>query len=135
MKSKLLHVLIWGTILLVVSSCATVPTEPLAPGEVRLLVVHVPEVESLRANLQYGVYLNFEADGKPEITRACFRWSGAGPYCYKVTDVSYGSPGAIRVQVRTPDMGSYNLEGYVLYVKDGNTRISNIVNSQVSVAR
>ncbi|OGP86824.1 MAG: hypothetical protein A2156_13050 [Deltaproteobacteria bacterium RBG_16_48_10] len=135
MKSILWNILICGAFLLLGSSCATLPIEPLRPGEVRLIGIHIPDVEGMIANLQYSVDLNFEADGKPEMTRTCFRWSGDGPYCYKVMNVSYGSPGTVRVPLRIPNKGSYHLEGYVFYIKDGKTLMTNVISSQVTVAR
>ena len=46
MKLILKAVLMNIAVLLVISSCATVPTKPLAPGELRLLSMHVPEEEN-----------------------------------------------------------------------------------------
>ena len=40
-------------VLLLVSSCATVPTEPLASGELRLLDMHVPKKEDIRLNFPF----------------------------------------------------------------------------------
>jgi hypothetical protein len=37
-------------VLLLVCSCATVPTAPLASGELRLLSMHVPMKEDIRVN-------------------------------------------------------------------------------------
>jgi hypothetical protein len=120
-------------VLLLVSSCATVPTEPLASGELRLLSINVPMKEDIRVNFQFVVNINFEADGKPEIRTACFSFSGDGPYCFKVTDVNYGSPGAIKVQVRAKNSGSHSLESYVYYIKDGKVQPTNVVSSQIRV--
>ena len=133
MKSMLIVVLMGVAVLLMVPSCATVSTKPLAPGEVRLLGINIPEIGDLRANLQFPVNLSFEADGRPEITTACFFWSGDGPYCYKVTDVNYGS-GTIKVDFRsTSNPGSYTLESYAHYVRDGRTMQTNVVRTQISV--
>jgi hypothetical protein len=120
-------------VLLLVSSCATVPTEPLASGELRLLSINVPMKEDIRVNFQFVVNINFEADGKPEIRTACFSFSGDGPYCFKVTDVNYGSPGAIKVQVRAKNSGLHSLESYVYYIKDGKVQPTNVVSSQIRV--
>jgi hypothetical protein len=114
-------ILISGVILFV-SSCATALTGPIAPGEVRLLKTDIPHEGTIKRNLRFIVNINFEADGKPEIRIACFNWSGDGPYCFKVADVSYGSPGTIRVEPLTKDYGSYALETFVLYVRDGKTQ-------------
>jgi len=126
-------VLMVVAVLLIVPSCATVSTKPLAPGEVKLLGIKIPEIGDLAANLQYPVDLSYETDGRPEITRACFSWSGDGPYCFKVKDVNYGS-GTIRVDFRSNRRpGVYLLEGYVLYIKDGKTTRTNSVSTRVTV--
>jgi len=126
-------VLMVVAVLLIVPSCATVSTKPLAPGEVKLLGIKIPEIGDLAANLQYPVDLSYETDGRPEITRACFSWSGDGPYCFKVKDVNYGS-GTIRVDFRSNRRpGVYLLEGYVLYIKDGRTTRTNSVGTRVTV--
>ena len=44
-KSISTAVLMIGAALLGISSCATVPNKPLAPGELRLLSVLIPEKE------------------------------------------------------------------------------------------
>jgi hypothetical protein len=87
----------------------------------------------IQANLQYAMDIRFEADGRPEIIKACFSWSGDGPYCFKVGDVNYGS-GTIRVDFRAPtNKGRYILESYVLYTGEEKTRKSNVVRTPVSV--
>ena len=119
-------------VLLLVSSCATVPTEPLASGELRLLSIH-PEKGDIRVNFPFVVNINFEAEGKPEIRTACFSFSGDGPYCLKVTDVNYGSPGTIKVQVKAKSSGSQALESYVYYLRDGKVQPTNVVNCNIRV--
>ena len=133
MRSICIYVLIGGVVTLIISSCATVPTEPLTSGELRLLSIHVPMKEDMRVNFPFAVSISFEAEGKPEIRTACFSFSGDGPYCYKVTDVNYGSPGTITVQVRAKNSGSYALESYVYYIKDGKVQPSNVVNCNIRV--
>jgi hypothetical protein len=128
-KSISIAVLMMGAVLLGISSCATVPNKPLAPGELRLLSVLVPEKENIRVNLPFVVNISFEADGKPEIRTACFNISGDGPYCFKVIDVNYGSPGTIQVQIRIKNPGSRLLEGYVLYIRDGKIQMTNVVST------
>jgi len=132
MRSIWIAVLIGGVVILSISSCATVPTEPLASGELKLLSIHA-EKGDIRVNFPFVVNINFEADGKPEIRTACFSFSGDGPYCYKVTDVDYGSPGTIKVQVRAKNSGSHALESYVYYIKDGKVQPSNVVNCNIRV--
>lgn len=114
-------------------SCATVPTELLASGELRLLSMKVPKDDEIRVNLPLTVNISFEADGKPEIRTACFYFSGDGPYCLKAMHVNYGPPGTIKVQVRAKTPGSYLLEGYILYVRDGKLQPSNVIATHVRV--
>jgi hypothetical protein len=133
MRSILIAVLMGGVVMLFISSCATVPTEPLTSGELRLLSLHVPQREDIKVNFPFVVNINFEADGKPEIRTACFSFSGDGPYCVKVTDVNYGSPGTIKVQVRAKNSGSHSLESYVYYIKAGKVQPTNIVNCNIRV--
>jgi hypothetical protein len=133
MRSISVAVLMTWTVLLGISSCATVPTKPLAPGELRLLTMHVPEKENIRVNVPFVANITFEADGRPEIRTACFDISGDGPYCFKVVDVDYGSPGTIKVQIRTKNPGSRLLEGYVLYIRDGKIQPTNVVNTYFRV--
>jgi hypothetical protein len=131
----LISVLLGGVVLLL-SSCATVPTEPLAPGEVRLLSIEVPGGEGLMEGISYGVNVFFESEDKPDIKRACFKWSGDGPYCYGVKDVNYGSPGYFTVWLRAINSpGLHRLECYAQYTRDGGTRLTNVVSTQVSVVR
>ena len=133
MRSILVTLLKVGVVMLFVSSCATVPTESLTSGEVRLLSIYVSERGDIKVNLPFMMNINFEADGKPEIRTACFSFSGDGPYCYKVTDVNYGSPGTIKAQVRAKTPGPYVLESYVYYIKDGKVQPTNVVGSQIRV--
>ena len=133
MRSIWIAVLVGGVLILSISSCATVPTEPLASGELRLLNINVPQREDVKVNFPFAVNINFEADGKPEIRTACFYFSGDGPYCFKVTDVNYGSPGMIKVQVRAKNSGSHSLESYVYYIKDGKVQPTNVVDTHIRV--
>ena len=87
MKSLLISLLMGVAVLLGISSCATVP-KPLAPGELRLLSMLVPEKENIRLHLPFIVNISFEADGEPEIKAACFYFPDDGPHCFKVTDVN-----------------------------------------------
>jgi hypothetical protein len=133
MKSIFMVALMAVAVLLMVSSCATVSTKPIAPGEVRLLGINIRETGDILRNLQYPADISFEADGRPEIKRACFSWSGQGPYCLKVKDVNYGS-GMIKVDFRSPNSpGDYTLESYVLYVRDERTRSTNVVRTHIWV--
>ncbi len=115
------------------ASCATMPKEPLAPGEVRLINIQIEERGEIRLNFPFMVNINFESEGKPEIRTACFYFSGDGPYCSKVTDVSYGSPGTIKVQIRAKSSGSQALESYVYYIRDGKAQPTNVVDTHIRV--
>ncbi len=131
MKSISTVGLMIGSALLGIFSCATVPNKPLAPGELRLLSVLIPEKENVKVNSPFVVNIGFEADGKPEVRAACFTLSGDGPHCSKVTDVDYGPPGTIRVLIRTKNPGSRLLEGYALYIRDGKIQATNSVSTYI----
>jgi len=129
MKFISIAILMIGAVLLGISSCATVPTKPLAPGELRLLSMVVPEKEKVTAGLRFIVNMSFEADGEPEIKAACFYFADDGPHCFRVTDVGYGSPGTINVQIHTNNPGARLLRGYVLYFRDGKIQPTNMVST------
>ena len=129
MKSIPISVLIIGVVLLGISSCATAPTKSLAPGELRLLSMVVPEKEKIKVNLPFAVDISFEASGQPEIKSACFSFAGDGPHCFKATEVKYGSPGTIKVQIYPKNPGSRLLEGYVLYMRGGKMERTNLVST------
>jgi len=131
MKGSLNFILMSAAILFAISSCATVSKGPLEPGELRLLSMDVPENGNLKINIEYRVSVKFKADGNPEIRRACFIWSGEGPYCVRVKDVKYGSDAYVEVPIYGRE-GQHRLECYVEYVRDGKTRRTNTVNSFVS---
>lgn len=132
MRSKFLPVLMGGVILLVFS-CATVPTGPLAPGELRLLRMEAPREGEIRLGIAFTVKIQFEADGRPEVRRACFFWSGDGPYCTKAIKTSYGSPKTIYVDLVPGSSGQYFLEGYVQYVQDGKSKMTNVVGTHIFI--
>jgi hypothetical protein len=133
MRSILTITLLGGFFILLNVSWATVPTEPLASGELRLLSIHVSMKEDIKVNFPFVVNINFKAEGKPEIRTACFSFSGDGPYCSKVVDVNYGSPGTIKVQVRAKNTGLIALESYVYYIRDRKVQPTNIVNCNIRV--
>ena len=114
-------------ILLAISSCTMV-----GKGELRLLNMEVRDSERLRTNVQFWVRINFEADGNPEIRRACFYWSGDGPYCVNVKDVEYGSIAYFEVPLYAR-YGSSILQCYVEYLRDEKVHRSNAVASSVNV--
>ena len=134
MKGVLALILMTVAILFAISSCATVSKEPLGLGELRLLSMDVPENGNLRTGLVYRVRVYFQADGKPEIRRACFSWPGDGPYCVSVKDVEHGSDAYAEVPIYAR-LGQNRLECYVEYVRDGKTRRTNTVISSVYGSR
>ena len=133
MKLILMVVLMGVAVLLITSSCATAP-KPLAPGELRLVGVRVPKDENIKVNIPFLVNINFEAGGQPEIRAACFSFSGDGPHCSKVTDVVYGSPGAIQVETHTKNSGSIQMECYVTYIRDGKLEATNVIGINFRIA-
>jgi len=129
MRPTSIVVLMMGIFILGISSCATSPTKPLAPGELRLLSMVVPEKEKVETHLPFIVNISFETDVQPEIKSACFYFAGDGPHCFRVTEVSDGSPGTIKVKIYTNNPGSRLLEGYVLYNRDGKIERTNTVST------
>ena len=116
-----------------VFSCATVPKEPLGSGELRLLGMQVPESGNLAVGLSYHIYFTFEADGKPEMSRACCYWSGEPDrqYRYNVKEVRYGSPGDFVIDVSPPYYDQQTLKCYVDYVRDGKRQRTNVITSSI----
>ena len=132
MRSILITILASGVALMLTSSCATVPTGSLSPGEIRLLSVQ-PEGNA-GLHLATRVKLLFEADGRPEIRRVCFTWSGDGLSCVKVSQVEYGSPGELSVWITPRLHGMFVLECYAEYTREGKAWPTNKVSTQVSVS-
>jgi hypothetical protein len=129
MRTILIIILLGGIVLLGASSCATVPKEPLASGEVRLLSIGVPGAV-LSAETSFPVNIFFEAVGNPQIKRVCFFESREGPYCFDVSDESYFTLGGKRAfQVYLPGVsaGSHRVECYAEYIRDGEARKTNVI--------
>jgi len=122
----LVAVLTGGVIFFLLTSCATVPTEtePLTPGELRLLRLSVPGGHSIRTSTEYQVQIEYEAEEKPEIKRICFYYSGDGPYC---TPKWEASSGTITLWLRADRTGPHRLECYVEYIRDGKVQRTNSV--------
>jgi len=134
MKS-LSAVLIVGIIGSFVFSCATVPKEPLAPGELRLLSMDAVG-SGIEANTSFPINIFFEVAGNPQIKRACFSESGEGPYCFEESDISYATLGTKRVfQVFLPgiNVGPHRVACYAEYIRNGETRKTNVITAQISV--
>ncbi len=124
-------------LLIVVSSCATSSTEkkePLAPGELRLTGIEFPDIGRVKQSVRYMVNIRFESDGQVEMRRACVYWDERGPACFPVADVHYGER-KIWADVATPALGYYLFKAYVLYVRDGKTIRSNMVETPVEVTK
>ena len=131
MRSILLTVLLGGVVLLIASSCATVPREPLASGEVRLLSMDVLG-SGVEANASFAVNIFFEAAGNPKIKRACFYESGEEPSCFDVSYLILGTKRAFQVYLPGVNVGSHRVECYAEYIRDGETRKTNVVFTQIS---
>ena len=128
MKRFLALILISVALLLAISSCI-----PLRKGELRLLDMDIRYSERLRTSMQLWVRVNFEADGYPEIRRACFFWAGDGPYCVNVRYVEYGSFAYFDVPLYARYSSSM-LQCYVEYLRDEKIERSNAVASHVDLS-
>ncbi len=137
MRTILIIILLGGIVILGVSSCATVPKEPLASGDVRLLNIGVLGA-GIDAEVTFAVNIFFEAVGNPQIKRACFSESGEAPYCFDVSSVSdftLGSKRAFQVYLPGLSVGSHRVECYVEYIRDGETRRTNVIFTQITTGR
>jgi hypothetical protein len=137
MKSAGPGFLALSLVLIMISSCATVSTnqkEPLGPGELRLVSVEFPDIGRVKQNVRYLLNVKFESDGEIEMRRACVYWDAQGPQCFPVIDVHYGER-KIRADISTPHLGYYILKCYVLYVRDGKTIRSNMVESPIEITK
>ena len=148
MKS-LIAVLMGIAVLIVISSCANINTgpegsyisigkqeSPSSADELRLLSVDVPQSGNLSANVEYWTTINFVADRKPRILRACFNFSGDGQSCVDVQakDVIYGSHTYFRVPIHVP-VGSKRIDCYAEYIRDEKTQRTNTVTYYVIVLK
>ncbi len=131
MKRVWAAILMSVAVLLAISSCATMQSGPLEPGELKLLTLHVPENGNLKLLVPYRATITFKADGKPEIRRVCMSWSGDGPYCSRPKEVKYGSEAYIEVEFYAR-ADTNRLECYAEYVLDGKVRRTNKVMSFVT---
>jgi len=135
-------------VLLVISSCATITEGPegasfslgkkeLSPRtEFKLLSIDIPLTGDLSGDVEYWTTINFEADPKPEIRRACFNFSGGSQSCVYVQakDVLYGSHPYFRVPIHVPE-GSKRIDCYAEYIRDGKTHRTNTVTYYVIVLK
>ncbi len=132
MRSVIVSILLSGIVLSIGSSCATVPKEPLAPGEVRLLSIEVLGI-GVREGTAIPVNVFFEGEGKVEIRKACFYESKERQYCSDVSYVTLGMKRAFQVYLPSTNSGLHRVECYAEYVRDGETRKTNVVDTQISV--
>ena len=132
MKNVLPLVLMSIAVLLIISSCATVPKEPLGAGELRLLSMDIPARGGLSAYVKYWVTVNFVVAGNPEIHRACFQFSGYSPECVDVEQryVTYGSSAYFPVLIHTP-VASRRLDCYAEYIQNGEAQRTNTVSAYI----
>jgi len=128
MKRILAPILMSVAILLASSSCT------LKKGELRLLDMEIRQPTRLLTNVQFWIRVNFEADGNPEIRRACFYWFGDGPYCVNVDvkNVEYGSFAYFDVPLDAR-YGRSVLQCYVEYLRGGRIERSNALAHSVNV--
>lgn len=72
-KGRILNsVLVTGMTLLFISACTLIQAINPPPSELRLLRVHMPQITA--EDLPYDIMVTFEAEGRPTIKKACFRW-------------------------------------------------------------
>ena len=132
MRPALIGILLGGIVLSIVFSCASVPKEPLAPGEIRLL-----SMEALGSGIKEGaafpVNVFFEGEGRVEIKKACFYESKERQYCSEVSYVTLGTKRAFQVYLPSTKAGSYRVECYAEYVRNGEIRKTNVIVTQISI--
>jgi hypothetical protein len=121
-------------IILITISCATVPTGPLAPGELRLTSLEIPEM--IQAGTPFDMIVSFQTNEPVQFIRACFYSSGGGvnregPFCDRVVEIVGTKTFKVRHLTRNPNV--YTLIGYVEYRTGGQTKISNEVSAIESV--
>ena len=132
MRSILISIWLSAIVLAMNSSCATVPKEPLASGEIRLL-----SMEALGSGIKEGaafpVNVFFEAEGRVEIKRACFYESKERQYCSDVSSIAFGGKRVFQVYLPSTNAGSYRVECYAEYVRNGEIRKTNVIATQISI--
>jgi len=135
MKSILVTSLIGGVVLLLLSSCATVPTEPLGPDELRLLDIQIPGAGRIKAGALYTINVRYETGGQPKIQRICYSLGGYEPKCSRATGIELGWVGTFQMDIGGNDIGPQPLEIYVEYIREGKIRRTNVVSTTVEVLR
>ena len=89
--------------------------------------------ENLDAGVRYEVTLPYEVSGEGSISvrKACFRWSGEGPYCFDARHDKGSKTVKVRLRTRNPNI--YRLAGYVEYTSNGSAKKSNVVAQMINV--
>ena len=128
----LISILSGGVFLLGIFSCATLQKGPLVPGEVRLLGIDVPGA-GIKANLSFTVNVFFDSVGEPEITKVCLYEPGKAQNCFDASYFILGTKRALRVHMPGLDTGSHRVECYAQYIRDGQTRKTNVIATQILV--
>lgn len=121
-------------LLLTIISCATVPTGPLAPGELRLTSLKAHD--KIKAGVAYDVVASFQANDPVEIIQGCFYWQVGsykeGPYCFHIREFNPDAK-TFKVNLITRNPKYYTLIGYVEYRTSGNTKNSNEISTALDV--
>ena len=127
-------ILVVGIIGSFVFSCATVPKEPLASGELRLLSMDVLG-SGIEANTSFPINIFFEAAGNPAIKKACFSESGEKPSCFDVSLATFGTKRYFQVYLPGINVGPHRVECYAEYIRNGDTKKTNVITALISVGR
>jgi hypothetical protein len=128
----LLAVSMGGVIMLLVFSCATVPKEPLASGEARLLSMDVVGI-GVEANTSFQINVFFEAADHPEIKRACFYETEEETFCSDVSLATFGTKRYFQVYLPGMNVGPHTVKCYAEYIRDGEIRKTNVITTQISL--
>ncbi|MEM8685946.1 MAG: hypothetical protein AAGF81_01360 [Pseudomonadota bacterium] len=99
-------------------------------AEVKLQSLQVQS--KLKAGKPYRVKVKYSATGEVDLSKACFLWSGEGPFCFSGFS---DEKGVISLKLRTNNPGRYKLEGYIQYVGGGQFKNSNKVAKTIRVRR
>ena len=86
--------------------------------------------------------MNLQEGRKVLVTRKYFTVLSMGIWykskrggCFEVTNVSFESWRDFELYLSGLESGSYRLECYAEYIRDGETRRTNVVGTQISVSR
>ena len=107
---------------------AILPSQTVAADSVSLSSIKVNTV--LKAKIPYNVSLMLKKDGNSKITKACFLWSGEGPFCFPPVSVKETS---VSLKLFTGNPRKYKLTGFVEYEDGGKAKKLNKVSAQIDV--